>query len=230
MANCTYTVPTSTQLAASGDSLYASRVCYQPFIDWAWDAYDFDKGDWDDGWGWDDCCNATKALARTFNAIWILAYSAQDYQNDSYSNDCLHWACRYTRECIDELDARCGDGPVARTQYGFLVDNWTQLYLPFFYNRAASERMSTLMHEARHADWVDHNSNFPSWSSYGAGKSGADSSWGYEGAWMYQALYLWWFAVNGQRTSKPLRDLAKNLGNIIIDNAFATNPGYEIVN
>jgi hypothetical protein len=33
---------------------YGTRISWQPFIDWAWDAFDFDKVDWDEGFGYDD--------------------------------------------------------------------------------------------------------------------------------------------------------------------------------
>ena len=39
MTSCTFNVP---DLNASGDNLYGPRICWQPFIDWAWDALDFD--------------------------------------------------------------------------------------------------------------------------------------------------------------------------------------------
>ena len=44
MASCTATVPDKN---LSGDNLYGPRICWQAFIDWAWDAHDFDEGDFD---------------------------------------------------------------------------------------------------------------------------------------------------------------------------------------
>ena len=67
MAGCRVTVP---DLNTSGDEAYGPAICNQPFIHWAWNAFDFDKGDWDDGFGWEAACDITKPLARTFNAIW----------------------------------------------------------------------------------------------------------------------------------------------------------------
>jgi phosphatidylserine/phosphatidylglycerophosphate/cardiolipin synthase-like enzyme len=57
---------------------------------------------------------------------------------------------------------------------------------------------------------------------------GADSSWGYQGAWMYGALYLWWFYAAGARTTPALKQAAKQRGNVVIDNAFAVHPGFNI--
>lgn len=326
MATCTNPPFNNT---TSGDSLYGPRICDQAFIDWAWDAHDFDKGDWDDGFGFDAPCDINLPLARTFNAIWVLNYSAVDYWNDGYTfsdrfppgsvvtaiarkpdqidlfvvgndggiystwwdggwhdwfrigpeaanfpngntvtalarhpdhidlfvvghdggiysawwnpNDgwetnhnwfrigqqhsILNWACRYVWTQIDELDAACGDGPVARTTQG--IDDYTELYIPFFYQRDVAERAGTLVHEARHMGGKSHDANFPPGSALGSGDQG-DSSWGYNGAWMYQALCLWWFAVAGTRTTPALRDSAKTRANLIINNAFATHPGFTI--
>ena len=90
------------------------------------------------------------------------------------------------------------------------------------------ERASTLVHEARHMGGKDHNANFPAGSVFGAGNSGADSNWEYEGAWMYETLYLWWFFAAGARTTTAMKQRARQVGNVIIDNAFATHPGFNI--
>lgn len=117
MADCNYTVPDKN---VSGDDLYGSRICNQSFIDWAWYSYNFDYDWWQDGWGYDDCCNTDKPLARTFNAIWALDYSSDDPQNISYDNDnMLFWGGRFVREQISgyKLRATCGsnDTTIATT-------------------------------------------------------------------------------------------------------------------
>jgi hypothetical protein len=86
MASCTYTVPDK---AASGDNFYGAVICNQAYVDYFWNTYGFsgNKAYWDDGWGWDDCCNTSKPLARAFNGCYALTYSASDYLNDSYSAD-----------------------------------------------------------------------------------------------------------------------------------------------
>jgi hypothetical protein len=217
MATCTFTPSNSS---TSGDDMYVSGTCYQPFIDWAWDAYDFDKDDWDDGFGWETACDVNRPLCRTFDGIWCLTYSADDWWNDGYSSDkpILNWGSRYSRDSFDELDGRCGpsDGKtIARTQSGAGVDNWTQLYLPFF-NQAASLRAGTLVHESRHAAGVGHDS----------GKK--DSSWEYNGAWRWQVCWLAWFAFQGTRTSQAMRDLARQRANAILSNNFAKPPGFTV--
>jgi hypothetical protein len=221
MATCTATVPNKD---TSGDNLYGGRICSQPFVDWAWTAHKFNKKYWQNGFGWDDCCNTDLPLARTFAAIWLLNYSAEDYWNEDWENNALHWACRYVREQINELWAKCGDGTYIAYTFGDRIE----LYLDYFYKKDLPGRAETLIHELRHRGGKSHNAKFPKGSVFGEGKDGADSDWEYEGAWMYGALYLWWFYADGRRTTTAMRDAAKQRGNLVIDNAFSKHPGYTI--
>jgi hypothetical protein len=212
MTSCTFNVP---DLNASGDNLYAPRICWQPFVDWAWDAFDFDEGDWDDGFGYENVCDKTRPLCRTMSGIWCLAYSAENYQNESYDSNILQWGCRFARNAIDELDGRCGDGSIAYTQWGPLTDDKTELYLAYF-AQAVSLRAGTLVHEARHADGKGHDS----------GKN--DSSWEYNGAWRWQVCWLAWFAFAGTRTSTAMKTMATQRANNILNSNFATPPGFNV--
>lgn len=228
MATCTYTVPDKN---ASGDNFYGNYICNQAFIDYFWDVYGFsgNKDYWDDGFGWHDACNTDKPLARTFNACYLLTYSAEDYLDDDYSSPCLNWGRRYVRENIDDLRSKCGNGDaIAKSFSGCFTDDRVELYLGFFYSKDVPGRAETLMHESRHQGGKPHNANFPAGSVFGGGDSGADSTWDYEGAWMWGALYLWWFYAAGTRTTSAMRDLARQRGNLVIDNAFATHPGFSI--
>ncbi len=296
MADCTYTVP---DLNASGDTLYGSRICDQPLIDFVWYGHGFNGRYWQGGWGFDDCCNITKPLARAFNAMWLLNYSAQDYMNEDWGSDILHWGPRYVREQLksyDDLRAQCGDGSaIAKTtgcqqsrqflawkctderkertrkcESWFFLFSWicylwawvvaiacyawgfvsqtacwawygtvgggqhVDLFLWFFYpldgsgNADVVARAGTLVHESRHIGDKPHDAQFPRGSVYGAGKDGADSSWDYQGAWMYHALYLWWFYAAGTRTTLALRQSAKQNANVILTNAFANSPGFLV--
>ena len=213
MASCTATVPS---LVASGDQLYGQRICNQPFVNWAWDVFDFDWGDWDHGFGAEDPCNINLPLARTLNAIYCLTYSAEDYRNESYDADILHWGGRFARSHIDELDACCGDGSkVAATAWG-VWDNYTDLYLVYFYQRSVPERAGTLIHESRHADGKGHD------------KGNLDSSWEYNGAWRWQVCWLSWFAATGVRTSAAMRTIARQRANTILATWFVKPPGFTV--
>ena len=227
MASCTIPVHNNS---ASGDSLYGP-YCSQAYINYFWNAYGFagNKEYWDDGFGWEDPCNSDLPLARAFNACYLLTYSAPDYLNDNYSSSMLNWGRRFVREHSDDLRSKCGDGTAIATAFsGWFVNDRIELYLGFFYSESVPERVETLIHEARHKDGRSHNAKFPAGSVYGAGKDGADSSWGYEGAWMYGALYLWWFYAAGTRTTSAMKQLARQRANVVIDNAFATHPGYTV--
>jgi hypothetical protein len=214
MASCTYVVP---NLDASGDNLYGPRICWQAFIDWSWDAFDFDKGDWDNGFGYDDVCNNTMPLGRTLSGIWCLTYSSPRFPSESYSGNILEWGCRFARNAIDELDARCGDGTAfATTRTAIIGDEWTRLFLGYFYNLGVSNRAGTLLHEARHADGKGHDSG------------NNDSSWGYNGAWRWHVCWLAWFAFEGTNTSTAMRTQATQRANNIINSRFDTHPGFNV--
>jgi hypothetical protein len=123
MARCTYTVGDKN---ASGDY-------YAPFLNddqriYFWNAYGFhgNADYWKNGWGWDDDANTDKALARTFNACWVLTYSAIDYPNDSYSTpNILNWGRRYVRDKMETCRAHCGSNlyAIATTFTGAFVDD-----------------------------------------------------------------------------------------------------------
>lgn len=214
MATCTYSVP---NLDTSGDNLYGPRICWQPFIDWAWNAFDFDSGDWDDGFGYDNVCNNTQPLSRALSGIWCLTYSSPHFPRESYDSNILEWGCRFARNNIDELDARCGSGSAfAMTQWGAFANDWTQLFLPFFYDQGVSRRAGTLLHESRHADGKGHD------------RGNNDSSWGYNGAWRWHVAWLAWFAFEGQHTSAAMRTQATQRANNILNGNFETHPGFNV--
>lgn len=224
MVNCTYSVPDKN---ATGDNFYGGSICSQVYITYFWNSYGFsgNKNYWDDGFGWDQPCNTDQPLARTFNGCYALTYSANNYQNDSYSSPILNWGRRYVRDQIDDLRSMCGDGSAIARSFG---GGTVELYLGCFYNKDAPGRAETLIHESRHQGGRPHNATFPAGSVFGAGKSGADSEWGYQGAWMYGALYLWWYFAEGARTTSALRQRARQRANVVIDNAFAKHPGFSI--
>ena len=116
----------------------------------------------------------------------------------------------------------------ATTFQYWIFGSHVEVYLPFFYSLDVAGRAATLVHESRHLGGKGHDADFPSWSAFGAGRSGADSSWGYHGAWMFDALYLWWLYADGRRTTDALRQAAKQRANFLLDNAFATPPGFTI--
>jgi hypothetical protein len=215
--------------------------CTQPWIDFYWDAYDFDKGDWDQGFGWEDACNRRLPLARTFQAIQILNYASPNEPTTTgdFNGNILRWGGNYTIREFDELDARCGDGTArARTHWGGF-DDYTELFLPFFYNENSVERAATLVHEARHADWCGHNGNDGS-NKCPAGNDSCDEKYldgcgGFaspsgRGADGYQVLWLWWYAfeADAQHSSSTMKAWARDEANRILNTMFDVNPCFNI--
>src|SRR6266540_4252155 len=70
----------------------------------------FQNDYWDNGFGYEDVCNTELPLARTLSGMWLLNYSADDYWNENWDNNMLHWGRRYVREQIDDLRSLCGEG------------------------------------------------------------------------------------------------------------------------
>lgn len=114
MADCKYTVG---DLDASGDNLYGTRMANQPFIDWAWHTWQFAYSWWQDGWGYDDCTNRRKPLARTFAALYVLTYSTTNNWSATFGPNMLEWGARWAAGQIQgyELRARCGTAVASTT-------------------------------------------------------------------------------------------------------------------
>jgi hypothetical protein len=216
---------------ASGDEFYGAFID-QPQIDYFWKYFHFqDKpNNWVNGAGWEDPSNADLPLGRTFNGCYLLTYSAFDYENDSYSRPILNWARRMVHDQINDLRAAPGDLSkwANTTTGGSGVDDRVELYMPFFYSATVVERAACLLHEARHWHDKPHNAAFPSWSALAGAKPQADSDWGYNGAWAYEVNYLSEFVANGVDTTLAMREQARQRANWVLDNAFATHPGFNV--
>lgn len=221
----TCTIPAHNN-ATSGDNFYRQFTCTQPMVDQFWSHFDFDKGDWDDGFGFWTPCSVSRPLNRTFNSLYLLAYSAQDYarRTSDFSGNALRWAYPYSATKTDELDARCGNGTAAATSFtGWFVNDRVELYLGFFYGMSVPVRAGSILHEARHQGGKGHNGG----SGCPRGTS-CDTNWAYQGANMYEVLYLWWFAVDGTRTTTAMRNLSRTRARAVHNTAFNTNPGFSI--
>lgn len=215
--------------------------CSDDWIGFYWDAYDFDKGDWDDGFGWEAACDRRRPLARTFQAIQLVNYASPDeaIDLDDFNGNFLRWAGNYTIREYDELDARCGDGTKrAHTQWGSW-DDWTEFYIPFFYDENVVERAGTLVHESRHADWCGHNGNDGSNAcsamsascdeKYRDGCSGIGSPSG-RGAVGFQILWLWWYAFEADsgHSNSTMKGFARDEANRLLNTMLDVNPCFNI--
>jgi hypothetical protein len=217
--------------------------CFQGWVDFFWGAYDFDSGDWDQGFGFPNACDLTRPLGRTFNAIYALNYAdgPGGKSTSDFSGSILHWGGNYSMREIDELDARCGSSATTRahTQWGPIVDNYTELYLPFFYGENVVERAGTILHESRHADWCGHNGNDGS-NKCSAGSDSCDESFedgcsgigspSGRGATGFQALWMWWFTVSADSITgtSTRKAFARDEANRIFNTMFDVNPCINI--
>lgn len=223
------------------DSFYGALWgCQQSRINDMWSRFAFHHDDWDQGFGYDDPCNDTLPLKRTFNALQLLAYGVTASPTCSTSsNNVGMWAYCWSGNSIDELDGRCGSStstsPRAFTMVGPIVDNYTELYMPFFYDETVVQRAGTIFHEARHAQgWCAHNSECadgnsscdPSW---GGGCVGFGSSSGI-GANAYTVLYMNWFATSARSgwINSSIRADAVAEGNRYLSRRFRLDPCFRL--
>jgi len=226
-----------TASSAQFDSFYAPLWgCQQVFINDMWSRFDFDHDDWDQGFGYDDACNDSLPLKRTFNALQVLGYAVTNTPTCSTSNSNVGlWAYCWAGNSIDELDGRCGDSPRAFTKFGPIVDNYTELYMAFFFDETVVQRAGTIFHEARHAQgWCSHNSSCldgdnscdPNW---GSGCVGTGSSSG-KGANAYTVLFMNWFATTARADwiNSTIRADAVAEGNRYLSRRFGTDPCFRM--
>lgn len=211
-----------------GDSLYGPRVCNQSHINKFWNDFDFDRDDWDDGFGYHSVHDINRPLNRTFSALWLLLYSSPNpaTSTSDFGGNFLRYAYNYSAREIDELDGRCGNGgtsgSLATTYWGWFIDNRTVLKFPFFYGQGVPERAGTIVHEARHADWVGHTSNCcPRGGS-------CDSQWLDYGANTYQIMYLCWFVHSGVNTTTAMKRRAQARANDILRTGFCTSTSFRL--
>jgi hypothetical protein len=226
-----------TASSSQFDSFYAPLWgCQQVFINDMWSRFSFHTGDWDGGMGYEDPCNDALPLKRTFNALQLLGYgvTASPTCSTSDSNVGL-WAYCWSGNAIDELDGRCSTDARATTQFGAIIDNWTQLKVPFFYDSTVVQRAGTIFHEARHAQgWCSHTSSCldggsscdPNW---GSGCVGTGSGSG-AGANAYTVLFMNWFATTGRAgwINATIRADAVAEGNRYLSRRFGTDPCFRM--
>ncbi len=233
---------TCDTIRSTEPAVQRSFWCTEPWIDFYWDAYDFDKEDWDDDFGYEASCDLRRPLARTFQAIQLVNYASPDeaIETDDFSGNFLRWAGNYTIRELDELDGRCEDGVShAYTRWGTIIDNYTNLYMKFFYDENVVERAATLVHEARHADWCGHNGNdgtnpcpakdIACDEKYKDGCEGTGSPSG-RGARGYEVLWLWWYAVeaDADHSSTTMKDFARDTANVVLNTMFDVDPCFNI--
>jgi hypothetical protein len=87
------------------------------------------------------------------------------------------------------------------------------LYIPFF-RKNVVHRASIILHEARHSDGKPHVGT-------------QDPSWGFQGSYMWQALWLAQYGEAAVGARPDMRAWAVDYANWQIDNKFVTHPGFH---
>jgi len=224
-----------------GDDYYiwgnAGWNCQQNFIDYWWDAFEFEKDYWDDGMGYAEPCNNAQPLARMFNALYALGYSSTNTPSCSTSgDDVTKWAMCWAADNIKRTWAKCGNGgtsgTLATTFRPTVGTKRTEFYWPFFYGQSVVRRASTVFHEARHASSCGHNAKD---SDCDRGES-CDKSWSdgckdlgkQAGANRYQVSFLAWYIASAWRATSGLKDDARSRANDVLNRGFKSDPCFRI--
>lgn len=214
-----------------------SWTCNQEQVSKLWRDFDFDRKDWDDGFGYYNACDNDLPLKRTFNALKLIENAGSSQHCDIRDWNPLNWSYCYIK-AIDELDARCMyyrnnkpvPGLVALTRPpDFLNNEWTRLYDSFFYSNVV-HRASFLVHEARH---VTHHC--PHVSCRG-GVRNCDKTYfsgcGHKimGAYALQvhwlAHYVW--LADPKWTTGLHKRMAIDSANLFIDISFVKKPCFRL--
>lgn len=222
-----------------GDDYYmwgdSGWQCDQRFIDYWWKAFEFDKSYWDDGFGWDDCCNNAQPLARMFNALYALGYSSTGTPTCSTSSaNVTLWAMCWAASQTPRTLAGCGSGTrdgTFATTHRAIYGSYIKYFWPFFYGNTVSSRASTVFHEARHASGCSHNGGTrckrgsscdTSWTN------GCSSGTTRPGANQFQVSFLSWYIYSAWRATDALKDSARTRANYVLEYGFASDPCFRL--
>lgn len=215
---CTFTVP---DMDLSGDTWYGPENWDWCRSDWQSShrkAYGIDKDQWE-GHGWDTPCDMKRPLGRLYAAFVALEESSANPTKD-YKGNILQWGAWFAWSTIDDLDAKCGDDPIASctcTKFLGIGNRFLRLFVPpYFYDQGVAERASTLIHEARHWDGPGHD------------EGSRDSSWSYNGAWRWEVAWLAWYAAEAIDAPLGQRCKAQDLANGYLKTSFKKKPGFTV--
>jgi hypothetical protein len=220
------------------NSMY--MICQQDTLDAFRQLFHMDAGNWGVTFGSLSPCNDLLPLGRTFAAMWALLYSHGGPYYCYPTANMLEWGACYSWSWIDELDGMCGNvhSPAdtqAWTQFGPFINNYTNLYWPFFYGASVVERASILVHEARHEEaWCSHTSN----SACTNGAS-CDYSWeqgcsgrimkgghGETGANRFQVSWLWAYVKYATWTTAAAKANAMSVANHVLMTQYQIDPCF----
>jgi hypothetical protein len=229
--------PNRPSTSASEDNFYASAICDEGFSDEVWSHYNMDKSNWDDGRGYDNYCDTTRMLGRTYAGLWVLNWSAPSPATtwDDFSGNALKWGGNYAAREMDELDGTCSwpSSWGKTTHGGIFVDEKTEVYKGFVYELTPAGRARTLIHEARHADGEDSASHDGNDGSNACPAGGSSCDENYSSTWSgransIEAWYASWYWSTAINTTTLQRNSIRDMGNWNLDNRFDNDPGWNI--
>jgi hypothetical protein len=238
-AACGRAAPTALQRIATGDTAMTNTMCagsiFTTMSTFARHAQNFGFEDrWNNGWGYFSWCDDTQPAQLTMNALELLRTGmpgATPAATD-LSGNLLHHYYNVATNAVTDMSPSCArsdaaaeffddlvtisDGLYTRTQ---LVGH-VALYPGFFYDYSVVERAAIVVHEARHqvTKHLTHRSRSGGYCTMRPITT-CDLRWG-SGAFTYEATWLWWYAVEGDRVTTLMRRQALDAANWIVANAF----------
>lgn len=218
---CAYEIPDKGN-TGSGDTYFGRdnwNWCRDSWLASTAKAYGMVASTWKP-FGWDGACSTDKATGRFFTAVVAMSVAAPPIEFEigpfgpvltNYS--ILHWGPSWVYKALDTLKVSCAKNS------NLAFTNWNghvHLYVPnTFYDVSSNPtpmgvtaRASLLIHEVRHKKGKTHK------------KDGKDSSWGSNGAWRYQAVWLWDYANIAVNAPRGQKCLAEEYANMILSQMF----------
>ena len=205
------------------DKYFVSRICVQSTVDKYWNTFGFNKGYWDDGMGWEDCCNWQKPLGRIFGTLYLLenSYSPKATSLSDRSGSAVKWAYPYSGTVyrgLDDLRCKCKNGSWwAYTTWGwwFFVDDRIEYYWKMIYEVNAIQRAAVILHEGHHYGIKeDHSCN-----------DSQDRNWEDNRPYTSETYYLisyYWYA--NRHTSSAWRGYSADRADARIASKFCNTP------
>lgn len=229
--------PVDAQDSQFDGHVHSAWAGWQDFVNDAWYRFGMNlDGNWTYGdLGYPNVDDVSRGLGRTFNALAMLGYGATPTPSCDGGPDARSAYC-WAGNAMDELQGSCDDPAteIAHSAWGPAIDNYTELYLKFYFDHTVVERASILVHEARHAEWCGHNADrCPAGAScdysWSVGCSGFPNDAG-AGANAYQVYYLMTLGRYGTPayTTSISRKNAFDFANVVMDNFFVLPPCWRL--
>jgi hypothetical protein len=220
--------PAQAELIESGDAALAQTHCIGPLLTVPSltkrhiDNFGFAAQNWDGGWGWDDLCDKRLPMGRVLNSLELL-YSGMPGPTPAASDmsgNLLHSGYNFTNRAVGLTTPTCSTESAARYRDLFVIGA-LEIFAEFPYRYSVVTRAGVMVHEARHQTHkhLTHRSRSGGFCTLRPITT-CDLRWSDNGAFTYETLWLWWFAVEGDNVTSIMRRQAVDEASWIADNAF----------